>query len=168
MIWGDDIVLGDPPVALQLVQARERLGGGSVAAVMRVEGAAISRYGAIAGEPVDARTWRVRRLVEKPRPEEAPSDLGQVHGYVFEPEIFDELERTGRGAGGEIWLSDAVNALAQREPVYAYRFEGERYDTGNRGEYVRAVVAEALARPEIAADLLPWLRVRISDKRQGT
>ena len=168
MIWGDDIVMGEPPVAAQLVRTRERLGGGSVAAVMRVEGAAISRYGAADGEQLDERTWRVRRLIEKPRAEEAPSGLAQVHGYVFEPEIFDELERTPPGKGGEIWLADAVNALAQRAPVYAHRFTGERFDTGDRGEYVRAVVHAALSRDDLGPGLADWLRVRISDKRQGS
>lgn len=164
MIWGDDIVVGDPPVARQLLDARDRLGGGSVAAVMRVPADQVRRYGAIEGEPLDDRTWRLRRIVEKPGPGEAPSDLVSVHGYVFEPEIFEELERTQPGKGGEVWLTDAVNALARRRPVYAYRFEGERFDTGDRGEYVRAVVAAALARPELSADLAAWLRVRLSDK----
>jgi UTP--glucose-1-phosphate uridylyltransferase len=167
MIWGDDVVLGDPGVAAQLARTRERLGGGSVAAVMRVSHETVSRYGAVEGEAIDERTWRVRRLIEKPRPEEAPSRLAQVHGYVFEPEIFDELERTRPGKGGEIWLADAVNALAQRAPVFAYEFTGERFDAGDRGEYVRAVVAAALARPELAGGLADWLRVRISDKRHG-
>jgi UTP--glucose-1-phosphate uridylyltransferase len=166
MIWGDDIVMSEPPVAAQLIHARERLGGGSVAAAMRVAGAAISRYGAVEGEQLDERSWRVRRLIEKPRPEEAPAGLAQVHGYVFEPEIFDELARTRAGKGGEIWLADAVNALAQRAPVYAYEFAGERFDTGDRGEYVRAVVAAALERPELAHDLAEWMSVRIQDKRQ--
>ena len=168
MIWGDDIVMGDPPVASQLLQARERQGGGSVAAAMRVGREAVSRYGAIDGEQLDDRTWRVRRIVEKPGPDEATSDLASVHGYVFEPEIFDELARTPPGKGGEIWLSDAVNALAQHAAVYAYRFEGERFDTGDRGEYVRAVVAAALDRPELAEGLASWLRVRISDKSKAT
>ena len=166
MIWGDDIVVAAPGVAEQLVHARERLGGGSVAAVMRVSGAAISRYGAIAGEELDGQTWRVRRLVEKPPAGTAPSDLAQVHGYVFEPEIFDELARTAPGKGGEIWLADAVNALAQRAPVYAHLFTGERFDTGDRGEYVRAVVDAALSRDDLAEQLISWLRVRISDKRR--
>ena len=168
MIWGDDVVLGDPPVARQLVRARERQGGGSVAAVMRVGREALSRYGAIDGEQLDDRTWRVRRIVEKPSRGESTSDLASVHGYVFEPEIFDELDRTAPGKAGEIWLADAVNALAQRAPVFAYRFEGERFDTGDRGEYVRAVVAAALERPELRDDLASWLRVRISDKRKAT
>ena len=168
MIWGDDIVVGDPPAAAQLVRERERLGGGSVAAVMRVPRDRISRYGAIEGEAIGERTWRVRRIVEKPDADAAPSDLASVHAYVFEPEIFDELARTKPGKGGEIWLTDAVNALAARAPVYAYRFEGERFDTGDRGEYVRAVVAAALGRGDLAPALRDWLRVALSDTRRAT
>ncbi len=165
MLWGDDIVLGDPPAAAQLVAERERLGGGSVAAVMPVGADRASRYGVIEGEPVSERTWRVRRIVEKPSPDSAPSDLAAVHGYVFEPEIFEALSRTEPGKSDEVWLTDAVNALARRAPVYAHRFTGERFDAGDRGEYVRAVVALALSRPELAGGLTAWLRVVLSDKR---
>ena len=90
------------------------------------------------------------------------SDLASVHGYVFEPEIFTELAALKPGRGGEVWLTDAVNALAQRAPVYAYRFEGERFDTGDRAGYVRAVVAAALERPELAEDLRSWLAKRLA------
>ncbi|HUQ41501.1 MAG TPA: UTP--glucose-1-phosphate uridylyltransferase [Candidatus Limnocylindrales bacterium] len=161
MIWGDDITSATVPVARQLAEARERQGGGSVAAVMRVPAAEISRYGMIDGEPVADRTWRVRRLVEKPRPNEVSSDIAQVHGYVLEPSIFECLAAMGPGRGGEVWLADAVNALAQREPVWAYEFEGERFDTGDRLGYVQAVIAAALERPELG-DLETWLRTRLA------
>lgn len=166
MIWADDIVLGDPPAGSQLVRERERRGGGSVAAVMRVDPTDASKYGVVEGDAVGERTWRVRRIVEKPGPGAAPSDLASVHAYVFEPEIFDALERLEPGRGGEIWLTDAVNALAQSAPVYAYRFEGERYDAGDRAQYVRAVVASALARDDLADDLRAWLRERLTAERQ--
>lgn len=166
MIWGDDIVLGEPGAAAQLVRERERLGGGSVAAVIRVAPDLASRYGVIDGERVSERTWRVRRIMEKPAPQDATSDLAAVHAYVFEPEIFDELASTRPGKGGEIWLADAVNALARRAPVYAHLFHGDRFDTGDRGDYVRAVVAAALARPDLAVALRTWLRVALSDTRE--
>lgn len=165
MIWGDDIVVGERPVARQLVRERERLGGGSVAAVMPVPPEQAARYGVVEGEPISDRTWRVRRIVEKPAPGTTPSDLAAVHAYVFEPGIFDELERTPPGRSGELWLSDAVNGLAQRAPVYAHRFEGERFDAGDREGYVRAVVAMALARPDLGRSFAAWLRVRISNTR---
>jgi UTP--glucose-1-phosphate uridylyltransferase len=163
MIWGDDVTFGDPPVAAQLVAARERLGGGSVAAVLRVTPAEASRYGVVEGEELDARTRRVRRIVEKPAPEDVASDVAAVHAYVLEPAVFEELAVLRPGRGGEIWLTDAVNALAARQPVYAYRFEGERFDAGDRAGYVRATVAAALTRPELARELRPWLETRLRE-----
>jgi UTP--glucose-1-phosphate uridylyltransferase len=156
MIWGDDIVIARLPVAAQLVAARERSGGGSVAAVIRVAPEAAKRYGVIEGEPVAERTWRVRRIVEKP--EVPPSDIAAVHGYVLEPEVFDVLEKLEPGRGGEIWLSDAVSRLASSRLVHAYEFEGERYDAGDRAGYVKAFVRTALARPDIGDGLREWLR----------
>lgn len=162
MIWGDDITVANPPVAAQLIAARERMGGGSVAAVMRVPIIDAQRYGVIDGEEIAERIWRMRGIIEKPAPDKITSDLASVHGYVFEPEIFNLLAALKPGRGGEIWLTDAVNELAQHAPVYACRFEGERFDTGDRAGYVRAVVAAALARPELAEDLRTWLSERLT------
>ena len=161
MIWGDDIVLSREPVAAQLLAARERVGGGSVAAVMRVPPDEARRYGVIEGEQVAERTWRVTRIVEKP--DRPLTSLANVHGYVLEPEIFDVLASQPPGRGGEIWLSEAVSALAQRAPVHAYEFEGDRYDAGDRAGYVKAIVAAALARPEIAPELRRWLAERVRE-----
>jgi UTP--glucose-1-phosphate uridylyltransferase len=163
MIWGDDIVLARVPVAAQLLTARDSAGGGSVAAVMRVPEDKVRRYGVIEGEPVGERTWRVRRIVEKP--EHPATDLGAVHAYVLEPEIFDVLASMEPGRGGEIWLSEAVSLLAQRAPVHAYEFEGERFDAGDRAGYVKAVIASALERPEIADDVRAWTRERLDRDR---
>lgn len=159
MLWADDIVVADPPVAAQLIAVRERMGGGSVAGAMRVRGEDAKRYGIVEGEPVDDRTWRVRRIVEKPA--QPKSDIAVVHGYVLEPEVFDILERLPPGARGEIWLTDAVNELAQRAPVYAHLFAGDRYDVGDRAGYVQATIALALARPELRAALEGWLRQKL-------
>lgn len=156
MIWGDDIVVSRIPVALQLIEARERAGGGSVAAVMRVGRHAARKYGVIEGEPTGERTWRVARIVEKP--ERPPTELAVVHAYVLEPEVLDILARLEPGRGGEIWLSDAVSALAARVPVHAYEFEGERYDAGDRAGYVKAFIAAALGRSELADDVRDWIR----------
>lgn len=160
VVWPDDLVVAERSVAAQLVAARDRLGGGSVAAVTRVTPEEARLYGLVDGERVDERTWRVKRIVEKP--DRAFSDLAVVVGYVLEPEIFDALASLEPGRGGEIWLADAVNALAQKGPVYAYLFEGERFDVGDRAGYARAVIAEALARPELRRELEPWLRERLS------
>lgn len=163
MIWGDDIVLARIPVAAQLISARDSAGGGSVAAVMRVPEDQVRRYGVIEGHQVGERTWRVKRIVEKP--EHPATDLAAVHAYVLEPEIFDVLASMKPGRGGEIWLSEAVSLLAQRAPVFAYEFEGERFDAGDRAGYVKAVIASALERQEIADDVRAWTRQRLDRDR---
>ena len=149
MLWGDDIMLGAEPAVSQLLRARERLGGGSVIGCIRVSKEDASRYGVVAGTRIDERTTRVRSIVEKPKPEEAPSDLAAVHGYVLEPEIFDALASLPPGRGGEIWLTDAIAALARDgAPVWAVQLEGRRYDTGDKAGYVAAFVDSALSRPD--------------------
>ncbi len=161
MLWGDDIVVGEQPAAAQLIAARERLGGGSVAAAVRVPLTETSRYGVLAGERVDERTIRVRSIVEKPLEGEAPSDLASVHGYLLEPEIFEVLERLRPGKSGEIWLSDAVSRLCADAPVWALELAGRRYDTGDRAGYVQAFVDHALARDDVG----PALRTHLA--REG-
>src|SRR5919198_924179 len=113
MLWGDDIMPGNEPAIAQLIRARERLGGGSVVGCIRVSKTHASRYGVVAGTKVDGETTRVHAIVEKPKPEDAPSDLAAVHGYVLEPEIFEILAHLKPGRGGEIWLTDAIAALAR-------------------------------------------------------
>lgn len=164
VLWGDDVTVAEPSVAAQLVAAREKVGGGSVLAAMPVSNEAVRRYAVVEGDAVDERLTRVRRVIEKPEPHATSSRLAAVHGYVFEPQIFEELERLRPGRGGEIWLTDAIDALARRAPVHAYVFEGERYDAGDRAGYVRAVVAEALRRPELAAELRPWLAEQLTEE----
>lgn len=159
MIWGDDVVMAQVPVAAQLMQARERAGGGSIAAVMRVPAADARKYGVIEGDRSGERTWRVTRIVEKPQ--QPPSELAVVHAYVLEPEVFEILASLTPGAGGEIWLADAVSELARRSSVHAYEFEGERYDAGDRAGYVKAFIASALARPEIGPEIRRWLKERL-------
>lgn len=158
MVWGDDVVVAEPPAVAQLIAARERLGGGSVACAIRVSPDEASRYGVVAGEEVDTRTLRVSGIVEKPAPDEAPSNLAVVHGYVLEPEIFDVLDQLAPGKGGEIWLTDAVSALAQDAPVWAIELDGRRYDAGERTGYVNAFVDVALERPDTGPALKAHLQ----------
>jgi UTP--glucose-1-phosphate uridylyltransferase len=99
-------------------------------------------------------------MVEKPPPDEAPSDLAGVHGYVLEPRVFDLLERQAPGRGGEIWLADAVNALAATDPVWALELRGDRYDAGDRAGYVVAFVDHALRREDVGPALRDHLRNR--------
>jgi UTP--glucose-1-phosphate uridylyltransferase len=152
MLWGDDIMLGEEPAVLQLIKARERLGGGSVIGCVRVDKKDISRYGVVAGTEVEKGTLRVIGVVEKPSAAEAPSDLAAVHGYVLEPEVFEVLANQPPGRGGEVWLSDAVAELArQGAPVWAVELKGQRYDCGDKIGYVNAFVDAALGRNDTGA-----------------
>jgi UTP--glucose-1-phosphate uridylyltransferase len=149
MLWGDDVVLSTEPAVAQLMKARERLGGGSVVGCVRVDKKDASRYGIVAGTKVDKDATRVVAMVEKPKPEEAPSDLAAVHGYLLEPEIFEILASAKPGRGGEIWLTDAVSALArQGGTVWAVEMQGQRYDAGDKAGYVNAFIDAALRRPD--------------------
>ena len=153
----DEIVLAKPSVTRQLLEASERLGG-SVAGVIEVPRADVVRYGVIAGEQVEERAWRLSGLVEKPPVGEAPSRLAVTGPYVLSPAIFEALAAVETGAVGEIQLTDGLDALAKREPVFAYRFEGERFDAGTPLGLIETAVELALRRPELAAELGPWIK----------
>jgi UTP--glucose-1-phosphate uridylyltransferase len=161
VMLGDDLIVHPPrPCLRQLIDVYERTGA-SVIAVMRVPREVISRYGVVTVDPagqLDARTFRVIETVEKPRAEDAPTDLAVIGRYVFTPRIFDLLETTEPGAGGEIQLTDAIRALARREPLYAYEFEGTRYDIGDPVGLLTTSVAFALQREDLAPGVKAYLR----------
>jgi UTP--glucose-1-phosphate uridylyltransferase len=158
MLWGDDIVVGETPALRQMLDLRERLGG-SVAGATRIGREQSQRYGVFAGR-AEQGAFRVTGMVEKPTSDQAPSDLASVHGYVLEPAVFDLLERQAPGRGGEIWLADAVNALAAAAPVWALELRGDRYDAGDRAGYVVAFVDQALGRDDVGPGLRDHLRQR--------
>lgn len=157
VLWGDDMVDAQVPCLRQLIQVHEQYGA-SVMAVMKVASQDIPKYGIIKASPVAERVSEVLDLVEKPSLDAAPSDLGAVHGYVLTPEIFEELEGTSAGKGGEIWLSDAIKSLMRRQKVYALEFEGSRYDAGNKLDFLRATVDFALRRQDLGDDFRAYLR----------
>ncbi len=162
VILPDDVVIGDRPCIGQLIHAYTQTHS-SVVAVMEVPHEGTSRYGVIASEPsVDpldhGRLHKVTRLVEKPAPEDAPSNLAIIGRYVLTPKIFDKLEQTQRGAGGEIQLTDALEALMQEQAVYGYAFEGTRYDAGTTMGWLKTSVEFALARPDIGTEFRDYLR----------
>lgn len=161
VMLGDDLIVHPPrPCLRQLIDVYERTGA-SVIAVMRVPRELISRYGVVTVDPagqLDARTFRVRDTVEKPRVEDAPSDLAVIGRYVFTPRIFDMLEETRPGAGGEIQLTDAIRELSHREPLYAYEFEGTRYDIGDPVGLLTTSLAFALTRDDLAPEVRAYLR----------
>ncbi len=157
VLWGDDLVDAEVPCLRQLIQVYERYES-SVMAVMRVAEQNIPKYGVIGATPVVDRIFQVTDLVEKPALENAPSDLAAVKGYVLTPEIFEELEHTQPGKGGEIWLSDAIKSLMRRQKVMALEFEGRRYDAGNKLEFLQATVDFALKREDLQDDFRSFLK----------
>ena len=140
--------------------------GRSVLAAMEVSRDEISLYGCIEPELVEnEHLARVRSIVEKPSPEEAPSNLAAIGRYVLTPEIFDCLRRTQPGVGGEIQLTDAINLLAQEQAVYAYVFEGGRFDVGNKLDYLKATVELAIDRDDIGQEFRDWLADFVERKK---
>jgi UTP--glucose-1-phosphate uridylyltransferase len=162
VILPDDVVVGDRPCIGQLIHVYHQTHS-SVVAVMEVPPEDTGRYGVIASEPTNdpldhGRLHRVTRLVEKPAPDEAPSKLAVIGRYILTPKIFDKLEQTNRGAGGEIQLTDAIAALMEEQQVYAYEFEGTRYDAGTTMGWLKASVELALGRPDLGSEFREYLR----------
>jgi UTP--glucose-1-phosphate uridylyltransferase len=141
----DDLIDGDPP-CLEQMAAEYARHGGSVIAVETVPANETSSYGIVAIDT--ANDNRITQIVEKPAPADAPSNLAVVGRYLLDPAIFDKLQRTGRGAGGEIQLTDAIADLLADKPVHAYAFSGDRYDCGSKIGYLKATVAYGLQHPE--------------------
>ena len=160
VILSDDVVVGDRPCIGQLIEAHRQTHA-SVVAVMEVPADEVSRYGIIDPEPEqptsDPRLFRVRGLVEKPAPKEAPSNLAIIGRYVLTPKVFEALEQTPRGAGGEIQLTDAIEALMADQEVYAYRFEGRRHDAGTIMGWLQASVELALEREDTGPEFRRYL-----------
>ncbi len=160
VLLGDDIMVDRVPCMKQLLKVYETRQA-SVLAVQEVPQETISRYGVVAVEPVepgDDRVFSVKDMVEKPPPEKAPSNLAVIGRYVLTPTIFPFLEKTKPGAGGEIQLTDGLRSLIEKEPVYAYRFQGTRYDAGNKLEYLMATVEFALQREDLGEQFRAYLK----------
>ena len=149
----DDLIAGDPPCLAQMVGEYERHGG-SVVAVEDVPREQTGSYGIVATDDAG----RITQIVEKPPPGEAPSTLGVVGRYLLAPRIFDKLETTGRGAGGEIQLTDAIADLLADESVFAYAFTGKRYDCGSKLGYLQATVEYGLQHPDTGDAFRAFLR----------
>lgn len=162
LVWPDDVVLSEVPVPTQLLAAREKNRGGSVAAVMRVSVARAKASGVIVGEQLREDSWRIREVIEKP--EVPPSDLALIYGYVLEPAIFGILEQLEPGLNGEIWLTQAIDSLAKSGVANAQVVAGELFDVGSRQGYVRAIIAAAMRREDLRDELIPWLTDRIADE----
>ena len=162
VVLSDDVIKSKVPCLAQLLRIYEYFGE-SVLALMEVPEDQIGAYGVVEAEPAsiegsDTRLFRIRNLVEKPRPEEAPSNLAIVGRYVLSPEIFGALEETEPGQGGEIQLTDGLKRLLRSRPIYGYRFEGVRYDAGDKLGFLKATVEFALDRPDLGSDFRAYLK----------
>jgi UTP--glucose-1-phosphate uridylyltransferase len=159
----DDLIDAEEPCLKQMagVFAARRA---SVLGVQTVARSDTDKYGIVAAQPLDARVSRVERIVEKPRPAEAPSTLAVVGRYLLTPDIYRCLETTGRGAGGEIQLTDGIAALLATETVLAYAFEGKRYDCGSKLGYLEATVEYGLRHPELGVAFDNYLRQLVAGR----
>ena len=154
---GDDLVVSQIPCMRQLLEVYERYEG-PVLAVERVPSDRIGRYGVIRPKPLDGNVFEVLDLVEKPAPDEAPSDLAIIGRYVLTADLFPILAETRPDGRGEVQVTDALRMLCQRRPLYALEFAGKRYDTGDKLGFLKATVEFALARPDLADAFRAYLR----------
>ena len=168
VLLGDDIVFSDVPCTKQLIDQYEKQRA-SIIAVEHVPPDRIEGYGVV--KVTDAKTedghlYGVEDLVEKPKREEAPSDLGILGRYILTPGIFDCLEQTKPGVGNEIQLTDALRLLGNKEAVYAYEFKGKRYDLGNKLEWLKTTFDVALSRADLKEELLRHIKKKIEEIEQ--
>jgi UTP--glucose-1-phosphate uridylyltransferase len=154
---GDDIIDSEEPCMGQMMRAWERYGD-AVIAVQEVPRQEVRHYGIIDGVKVGDRIFEVKDMVEKPEPEEAPSNLAIIGRYILPPLIFDLLEETVPDQGGEIQLTNALRALLKRRAIYGYQFEGKRYDAGNKLGFLKATVEFALKRQDLAKEFGAYLK----------
>lgn len=158
----DDVFVCPVPCTRQLADIHEQTGH-PVLALLRVPREKSAAYGIVDVEPVDGfdgRLFRIRKMIEKPTPEDAPADLAIMGRYVLTPDIFEALEKTAPGAIGEIQLTDGLNLLAQSRPFYGYLFEGIRYDAGDKFGYLQATVELALKHPSLGGRFREYLEHR--------
>lgn len=153
----DELLQSDPPCLKEMVDLHEKTGG-NVVSVMEVPEEHTDRYGILDIGEDDGRMVEAKGMVEKPAPAEAPSRLALIGRYVLLPEVFDHLEKQETGAGGEIQLTDAMEKMLGSTPFHGLRFQGQRYDCGSRLGYMEAIVANAMARPELRSGMTSILR----------
>jgi UTP--glucose-1-phosphate uridylyltransferase len=161
VLLADDVIDAQVPCLKQMMQVFDEVQS-SVIATQIVDGPGISAYGVLDCKPVEGRfngmLFDIANLVEKPRVEDAPSKLAVIGRYILTPAIFETLERTPLGAGGELQLTDGLRLLLQREKIYGYKFDGKRHDTGDKMGFLKATVEFALKRPDLGGPLRAWLK----------
>ena len=156
VLLADDLMLADQPVLAQMVEQHDRYQAG-ILGVEEIPYEHSTRYGVVEARAWDEQIYQVSRIVEKPKPEEAPSNLGVVGRYILPARIFHFLENTATGAGGEIQLTDGIAKLLSERQVLAYRFSGQRFDCGDKLGYLQATVNFALCHPEIGTAFAQYL-----------
>jgi UTP--glucose-1-phosphate uridylyltransferase len=158
VLLGDDVVVNkEKPALKQLIEQYDKTGK-SILGVQRVANEHVSKYGIVDPKDVDGRLSVVNKLVEKPSADKAPSNIAILGRYVITPDIFDVIDNTNPGVGGEIQLTDALNTLAKTDDMYAYEFEGKRYDVGTKIGFLKATVEFALDRDDLKDEFLTYLK----------
>ena len=157
VLLADDLIQTDKPVLSEMVKKFDRLRA-SMAAVMEVEKDQTDKYGILDAQKVENDIVRINDMVEKPKPEEAPSNLAIIGRYILTPKIFEYLGEGKKGAGGEIQLTDAMKKLLKEQPVYGYKFEGKRFDCGDKVGFQMANLAFALERPDMRDKLIKFIK----------
>lgn len=157
VLLADDLIKSETPVLRQMIKEFDRLRASTVA-VIEVPKKETSKYGILDAEQTNEETFRVKGMIEKPAPEEAPSNMAVIGRYILTPRIFDILGDQGKGAGGEIQLTDAMSQLLEEQPIFGYRFQGTRFDCGDKAGFQMANLAFALEHPEIKDTLLPYIK----------
>ena len=156
VLLADDLMVGTPPILKQMVEQFQEWRA-SILAVQEVPAEQTRRYGIVAGTPVNDRMMDVTRIVEKPAPEDAPSLLGVAGRYILTPGVFHEIASQPRGVGGEIQLTDGISGLLRREKVFAFRYDGKRYDCGSKEGFLQANVELALEHPDLGPGFREFL-----------
>ena len=157
VLLADDLMVGTPPVLSQMVEQFKEWRV-SMLAVQEVPADQTQRYGIVAGTAVNDRLVNIDRIVEKPKPADAPSRLGVAGRYILTPGVFHEIANQQRGVGGEIQLTDGIAGLLRREKVFAYRYEGRRYDCGSKEGFLQANVELALEHPQLGPGFRDYLK----------
>ena len=160
VLWGDEFIYSKPPRLKQMIDVYEKYGGVVISGVRINKKEDLSRYGIANITPVSGNVYKINAIVEKPTPEEAPSNLATHGAYILPPEIFSALRGLNPGKGGEIWLVDAINLLKEKGiPIYAVEIVGGKYyDTGNKIEYMKTVVEFALEHDDIKDEFKKFLK----------
>ena len=160
VLWGDEFIYSTPPRLKQMIKVYDKYGGVVISGVKIEKKEDLKRYGIAELEHVEGNVHKIKRIVEKPEPDDAPSNIATHGGYILPPEIFSALKRIKPGKGGEIWLVDAINLLKDEGvPIYTVVIEnGKYYDTGNKFEYLKTVIEFALDHKEINGEFKAFLK----------